>query len=84
MRLNKITSETGFHEQVQDYADSRGITFYDALLDFCDRNDIDIEDAIEQLDEVALQKLRNEALNARKLRPSYTKKQSASIESFFS
>lgn len=84
MRLKKITSETGFHEEVQSYADKKGITFYDALLDLCERNNIDIEDVIDLLDDVALQKLRNEALNAHKLRPSYIKEQSASIESFFS
>lgn len=55
-------------EELTDRATRDGIGIFEAASDYCEERDIDPQEFVAQLDRTVLDRLRNDAVNERKVR----------------
>lgn len=65
-RMNKKSEK--LHEQLAIIMNNTGQNIFDAVLDFCSENDLEIEDVIAQFDPVILERLKKCAISANMIR----------------
>lgn len=58
---------------INDYVNKYHCSFFDAIIYYCDENTIDPEDIVQCLDEVALERLKQSAIDERLVRKNISK-----------